>query len=84
MSLPPFLKRWLPDAVLTAIKMNVKHRRLIYGMPYSAIDHIVAAWSAVSNGYGYNRSLTEGKCVDEKGDPIPWIDCAPSCRQIAT
>lgn len=73
MGIHNLLKKCLPDSVLAAAKINLKYRRLIYGIPFTSVDHVASVWSIISNTYGFNRSLEAWRCLDQNGDPIPWI-----------
>jgi hypothetical protein len=79
------LLTYVRHAPLIVRKLQVAHQFsfLLDEATPEQLDKSLRAWRIFKREYGYLRSLVEEKCVDAKGNPIPWYTY-PAIEQLST
>jgi len=65
------LRRVLPPAFLTFVKIAVRYR-WVYRIPPQHVDQVLGVCHNLVLDCGYFRSCIEERCTDANGNPIPW------------
>lgn len=79
------LLRYARHAPLIIKKLQVAHKYsfLLDEATPEQLNKSLRAWRIFKREHGYLRSLVEKKCVDAKGNPIPWYTY-PAIEQLSS